>query len=352
VTAASSGGLSFGVFFQAWAAATESDEATISQVIRSTELADGCGYDVAWFTEQHAHLLGGFWGRIGTPHLMMAHLAARTSRIGLGAAVRLVADIDPSRLAEEIVTLEHLAGRGRTHLGIGAGMTPGGDPAERARRRKVVRHHGSELDALLRGRDLDGAQELAVTMSMPELADRVYVATTDRRQIEQAARLGQGYLVGMFGGGRHPSMVRDFRGFGGRGPVRAVRLVHVGVDDVRAVRTVETVARRFWDGFRPPSQGWRAAKERLGRHPALESILQQLGWIVGGPETVAEAVTEYSGACGLDGLDLAFHPPGLSSDAADLAMSDFATRVIPRIRRDETQRAALQSADRTYTHQQ
>ena len=302
----------------------------IAQVIRSTELADGLGYDVAWFTEQHAHLLGGFWGRIGAPHLLMAHLAGRTSRIGLGAAVRLIADVDPVRLAEEAVTLEHLAGPGRVHLGIGAGMVAGGDLGERERRRAATRCHGEELDTLLRGRGR--ADEMAVAMSMPQLADRVYVATTDERLLAQAARLGQGYLVGMFGGDRHPSMVRDFYQFGGRGPVRAVRLVHVDTDDATAFRRVEPAARDLWARFVPPSPGWRAIKEQIGLDPPIEVILEQFGWIVGGPDTVAAAVDEYSSACGLDGLDLAFHLPGIPDGVADLAMADFATEVIPRVR--------------------
>ncbi len=323
--------LGLGVFFQAWATARGSDGATLAQVIRSTQLADQLGYDIAWFTEQHAHLFGGFWGRVGAPHLLMAHLAGRTSRIGLGAAVRLIAEVNPVRLAEETVTLEHLAGPGRVHLGIGAGMAPGGDPAERERRRSAARCHGAELDALLRGQAPDRADQMAVAMTMPQLADRVYVATTDAGQIEQAARLGQGMLVGMFGGDRHPSMVRDFRSRGGRGPVRAVRLVYLGPDDATAARGVEPVARKLWAHFTPPSPAWRATKEQMGPHPPVAMILEQFGWIVGGPDTVASAVNQYANACGLDGLDLAFHVPGIPDEVADRAMAEFAATVVPRV---------------------
>ncbi|GAA1712841.1 hypothetical protein GCM10009745_71350 [Kribbella yunnanensis] len=167
---------------------------------------------------------------------------------------------------------------------------------------------------------------------MPELADRVYVATTDERLLAQAARLRQGYLVGMFGGNRHASMVRDFRRLGGSGPVRAVRLVHVDTDDAAAIRRVAPVARRLWTQFVPPSPGWRAVKEQLGLAPPLGVILEQFGWIVGGPSTVASAVVEYASACGLNGLDVAFHLPGIPDEVADRAMADFATAVIPRIR--------------------
>lgn len=339
--------LGFGVFHHAWAFGDTADAAVLDQVIASTELAERLGcFDIAWFTEQHDRTLGDFWGRVATPHLLMAHLAARTDRIGLGAGVRLLGDLDPARVAEEVVTLEHLAGPGRIHLGIGSGLRRSAD-AEVRDRRPSARQHTAHLTRCLRGEWPPAQRELAVAMNMPGLADRLYVASTDARTLDQAAHLGLGYFLGMFGGERHPSMAKGYRQRGGGGPIRAVRLVHVAGDDIQARRRIAPVARRMWAGFVPPSAGWRERKARLGRHPPTRVVLDQLGWIVGGPDTVAEEISSYAEDCDLDGIDVAFHAAGLSNAFADEAMRIFATEVVPQVRARSTARfiSALSSLD-------
>lgn len=327
------GRFGFGVFHQAWAYAECSDATALDRIGASTELAEELGcFDIAWFTEQHDRTLGGFWGRVGAPHLLMAHLAARTERIGLGAGVRLIGDLDPRRVAEEAVTLELLAGAGRIHLGIGAGMGRSADPGEREHRRLRARHHARRLAQYLRAESTDLADQIAVDMSVPDLADRLYVASTDDRSLDQAARLGQGYLLGMFGGPRHADMARRFRERGGRGPVRAVRMVYVAPSDAHAMNQVGAAAQRLWSSFIPPSAGWRASKQELGTSVPTQVILDQLGWIVGSAETVAEQIEQYAGECELDGIDLAFQVPGLPEPSAREAMRLFATEVVPLVR--------------------
>jgi alkanesulfonate monooxygenase SsuD/methylene tetrahydromethanopterin reductase-like flavin-dependent oxidoreductase (luciferase family) len=299
----------------------------LGEVVRSTILAEGLGFDVAWFTEQHTHMFGRCWGRIAAPHLMIAHLAARTDRIDLGTAVRLVAGEPAGRVAEELLTLDLLTG-GRVQFGIGAGMA---GPGSREERRSALRATARSLARVLRGDDPQTAGDLAVRAR--DLTGCVHVATTDERSIEVAAREGFGYLVGMFGGTRHPELVRRFRAIGGWGPARASRMVYVDVDDRTARRAIEPAARYFWAHFTPPSPGWRQAMTLAGPPRDLDDICARLGWVVGGPASVAARLTEYVVGCGLDGLDLSFHVPGLDAAAAGRAMELFAAEVRPDIHR-------------------
>ncbi|MGV9350962.1 LLM class flavin-dependent oxidoreductase [Streptomyces spiralis] len=320
---------SFGVFHQGWATEERADATVLGDVIRSTVLADRLGFDVAWFTEQHTRMFGATWGRIATPQLLIAHIAARTERIGLGSAVRLIANEEVSRVAEELLTLELLT-EGRVQFGIGAGMSgQPGDLAAREARRENLRTRASELVGLLRGQT--GALSESLVLSVRDLSSRIHIATTDPRSLAVAAHEGFGYLVGMFGGQRHADLVRMFRDLGGRGPARAARMVFVGDNERTARESVRSAASYFWEHFTPPSAEWRKAVSAAGSCHELDEICTQLGWIVGGPASVAARLAEYMITCGLDGLDVSFHVPGLDPTTANRSMEIFAAAVRPEI---------------------
>lgn len=316
----------FGVFFHGWATPDRSDTEVLDEVLESTERADGLGFDIAWYTEQHTQSFGNIWGRIAAPQLLIANAAARTDTIGLGSAVRLAADVDASTLVEEMLTLDALTG-GRAEFGFGAGM-PG--PAQRhgARdlRRQVLRTRVGEVADILEGR----AHE-QMGMQIRDLTDRIHLASIDERTIGLAAARGFGCFAGMFGGDRQAEVARTFRTAGGQGSVRAVRMVFVGPDDTVARDLAEPAVMQFWRDFTPPSPQWRAAVERAGTM-TYEQIVAELGWVVGGPETVAEELSRYMRNCGLDGLDVAFHVPSLDGPSAQRSMERFALGVLPAMR--------------------
>ncbi|WP_327129548.1 LLM class flavin-dependent oxidoreductase [Streptomyces sp. NBC_01727] len=320
---------SFGVFHQGWATEERSDAEVLADVIRSTVHADRLGFDVAWFTEQHTRMFGATWGRIAAPQLLIAHTAACTDRIGLGTAVRLIADEDVLRIAEELLTLDLLT-EGRVQFGIGTGMGSfSQSPAEREARRETLRTRAVELARLLRGEAEVTPETFA--LDVRDLSNRIHIATTDPHSMAMAAQEGFGYLAGMFGGRRHAQLVREFHELGGRGVARAARMVFVDDDDRTARRKVRAAASYFWEHFTPPSPGWRKAALAAGPIHELDDICAQLGWIVGGPASVAAHLADYMITSGLDGVDLSFHVPGLDTDVADRAMEIFALTVRPEV---------------------
>jgi alkanesulfonate monooxygenase SsuD/methylene tetrahydromethanopterin reductase-like flavin-dependent oxidoreductase (luciferase family) len=79
--------------------------------IEQSVLADELGYDAVWMTEHHftRHAI------TSDSLALVAHLAAKTSRIRLGTAVAVLPFHDPVRLAESAALVDHLTG-GRLEL--------------------------------------------------------------------------------------------------------------------------------------------------------------------------------------------------------------------------------------------
>jgi natural product biosynthesis luciferase-like monooxygenase protein len=76
------------------------------------------GFDIAWVNEHHFHRYGGM---IPSPPVLLAAVAARTTRIRLGTSVALLPLHHPLEQAEAYAMLDRLSG-GRLELGIGRGF--------------------------------------------------------------------------------------------------------------------------------------------------------------------------------------------------------------------------------------
>jgi natural product biosynthesis luciferase-like monooxygenase protein len=82
------------------------------------EDSEALGFDVAWANEHHFHPFGGM---IPLPAVLLAAVAARTSRIRLGTSVALLPLHHPLQLAEAYAMLDQISG-GRLEFGIGRGF--------------------------------------------------------------------------------------------------------------------------------------------------------------------------------------------------------------------------------------
>jgi alkanesulfonate monooxygenase SsuD/methylene tetrahydromethanopterin reductase-like flavin-dependent oxidoreductase (luciferase family) len=90
---------------------TESLLNTVEQIVA----ADECGFDGFWLTEHHFDPYG-----MACLEPILAHAAAKTRRIRLGAAVWVTPLHHPLRLAENVAALDVLSG-GRVNFGVGRG---------------------------------------------------------------------------------------------------------------------------------------------------------------------------------------------------------------------------------------
>jgi alkanesulfonate monooxygenase SsuD/methylene tetrahydromethanopterin reductase-like flavin-dependent oxidoreductase (luciferase family) len=126
------------------------------------------------------------------PLITLAHVAAVTTRIRLGTAVLALPLRDPQLLAKQAATLDALTD-GRLMLGIGLGAYPeelAQSQPERARRGRgvVFDEHLAALRALL---DSGDSAPAPVQRPIP-----LYVGGHGARDVERAARHGQGWIPG------------------------------------------------------------------------------------------------------------------------------------------------------------
>ncbi|MFF3840678.1 LLM class flavin-dependent oxidoreductase [Streptomyces sp. NPDC001930] len=91
----------------------------LEQVVTLGETAERLGFDAYAVGERHA---GPFLS--SAPTVLLAALAARTTRIRLLTGVTVVAILDPVRVAEDYATLDQLS-RGRLELVVGKGAEAG-----------------------------------------------------------------------------------------------------------------------------------------------------------------------------------------------------------------------------------
>ncbi|MGE0486243.1 MAG: LLM class flavin-dependent oxidoreductase [Gammaproteobacteria bacterium] len=120
----------------------------LARDVELVQLADHIGFDEAWFGEHHS---GGV-ELISDPMLFIAHVAALTRHIRLGAGVVSLPYHNPFMVADRLALLDHLT-RGRVMLGIGPGALAtdaamlGIDPADQ---RDALVHDTDVLMHLLR----------------------------------------------------------------------------------------------------------------------------------------------------------------------------------------------------------
>ncbi|MGB0128657.1 MAG: LLM class flavin-dependent oxidoreductase [Rhodocyclaceae bacterium] len=88
----------------------------LHEAVETVVHAEHLGFDQVWLTEHHFNA----FSVSASIFPLLAHLAARTTRIGLGAAAVLLPFHDPVRVAEDAATVDALSD-GRLLLGIARG---------------------------------------------------------------------------------------------------------------------------------------------------------------------------------------------------------------------------------------
>jgi luciferase family oxidoreductase group 1 len=108
------------VLDQSAAASGRSQDAAIRQTLALAPQCEAWGYHRFWVSEHHSHP-----SIVGTaPEVLMAAIAARTTRIRLGSAGVMLPHYAPLKVAEQFRVLDALA-PGRIDLGVG--RAPGSD---------------------------------------------------------------------------------------------------------------------------------------------------------------------------------------------------------------------------------
>jgi F420-dependent oxidoreductase-like protein len=89
------------------------------ELVERVQFAEQAGFDGAWVFDHFTPLYGNRNGPAMEAWTLLAALAARTSRIRLGALVTGITYRHPSILATEAITVDHIS-TGRLEIGLGA----------------------------------------------------------------------------------------------------------------------------------------------------------------------------------------------------------------------------------------
>src|SRR2546421_13112075 len=92
----------------------------LAETIELFVTAERLGFDSVWVAQHH---FGPVLGRLPSPLVFLASVAARTRWVRLGTAIVIVPLEHPVRLAEDAAGLDLLSG-GRLELGVGSGTRP------------------------------------------------------------------------------------------------------------------------------------------------------------------------------------------------------------------------------------
>jgi len=111
--------LQHGLFIAPYHDVYESPTIALRRDLEIVEWADRLGFAEAWFGEHHST----GWETIGSPELMIAAAAERTSRIRLGTGVVSMPYHNPLMVANRILQLDHMT-MGRVMFGMGPGLLP------------------------------------------------------------------------------------------------------------------------------------------------------------------------------------------------------------------------------------
>ncbi|HEX5919693.1 MAG TPA: MsnO8 family LLM class oxidoreductase [Nocardioides sp.] len=280
----------------------EALEATIGRAVR----ADRLGYERFWVAEHHA--VPGIAS--GAPAVLLAAIAARTTRIRIGSGGVMLPLHQPLVVAEQFLVLDALH-PGRVDLGLGRslGFTP---PVRRALRRDHDDGDTFEHDLVELRRHLEGTAEVTVRPRTGRPVPMHLLATG--RGLEVAARLGLPVVVGgpVLDSDELPEALagyrRSFRPHEGSTPRLTVSLDVLVADDDASARELAL------------PEAWALARSReTGEFPPLEPVaaIHDTAWsgqvrrrveaaleraVAGSPATVRRRVEALADRTGADEL--------------------------------------------------
>jgi luciferase family oxidoreductase group 1 len=299
----------------------------ICDSVELARAADALGYTRYWFAEHHN------MASIATsaPEILIAHVAAVTKRIRVGAGGIMVPNHAPLHVVEVFRTLEALY-PGRIDLGLG--RAPGTDPVAAAALRRAegqeVNQQLAELLAFERG-EFPSSHPFSKVVPMPSdaLIGAMWMLGSTLAGASIAAQLGMPYaFAGHFAMGQAVAAIAHYRqrftSAAGATPYAMVAVTVVCADSDEAAQRLAAPLRVA------------IVKNRTGRRAPICSVEEALayeftaqeraiadefftGAVIGGPATVAAGLEALIAATGADELMLSTLVPSLAARQHSLA---------------------------------
>jgi probable LLM family oxidoreductase len=311
---------------------------TIRSVVEQGVHADQVGVDFFGIGEHHT---GDF--PMPAADVVLAAIAARTTRIHLGSAVTVLSSDDPVRVFQRYSTLNAVSG-GRAEVILGRGSSIESFPLfgyDLADYERLFEEKTELFAELVKGGRVtwEGTTRAALHDQdvVPYLESPLPVwigVGGSPESVIRAARHGFSLMLAIIGG--PPARFAPFSQLFRQAleelgqPARPVGIHAPG----HVAETDEQAQAEFWPN-------WRTALTRIGRErgfrpPTKESFAADIGpegaLYVGAPETVAAKIVANLRNLDASRFDLKFGMPGLTHDQVMTTIDLYGTQVIPRVR--------------------
>jgi alkanesulfonate monooxygenase SsuD/methylene tetrahydromethanopterin reductase-like flavin-dependent oxidoreductase (luciferase family) len=292
------------------------------EVLDNSRLAEELGFDGFGVGERHERPFIS-----SSPPVVLAHVAAITSRIRLFTAVTTLSLLDPVRAYEDYATLDHLSG-GRLELMIGKGngsaqrelfnVTTEDQWERNAESYEIFRRIWREGKITATPRFRPALSDAEVWPEPLQQPIRVWHGSaTSRESVDLAARYGDPLFSANVTNPVEPyaELVQHYRerwGHYGRDPADVV--VGAGTAGYYAERNSQDAI----DAYRPVFQGQLAFFKRLGLDPVfptLEDFVERSSALIGSPQQVIEKVHRYHEHLGHSVMHLHADAGGLTRPA-------------------------------------
>ena len=320
-------------------------ERTTREVIQAEEL----GYDSVWIAEHH---FSNRYGILPDPFSYLSYLAAKTTRIKLGAAVMIVPLHHPMRIVENAAFVDILS-NGRFQLGLGSGYRPyefeglGVDYDSRREKqeeaiplilkgfhdKRVVakgKHYNFKID--------EGFEILPQPVQQPH--PPFYMAAGTDSSIANAARWGFGLMQSSLPDvetiGAHIAQYRrhmgeaqaPFKNNPAFGFVDVARMVYVAPTDAKAREESEAGIVRHTKSFMSGTGGYLGTvTEKRDESAFAYDHLVKSTILHGSPDTVLRQIEQFA-AIGTTSI-MVHYPPYYGPERTLAMLKLFAKEVLP-----------------------
>jgi probable LLM family oxidoreductase len=316
-----------------------SHAATIRDVVEEGVLAEEVGVDFFGIGEHHTD----DWP-MPAGDVVLAAIAARTSRIHLGSAVLVLSSDDPVRVFQRYSTLHAVSG-GRAEVILGRGSSIESFPLfgyDLADYETLFEEKSQLFAELLKGGPVTWQgttraplHDADVVPHLESVPFPVWIGVGGSPEsVVRAARHGFGLMLAIIGG--PPARFTPFAelfaaaldkfGHAAR-PVGVHAPGHVAASDEQALD-------ELWPHYRDVLA--RVGRQRGWAPPTKDQFVRETGpdgaWYVGSPETVARKIAANLPALGATRFDLKYGMVGLPHPAVLTTVELYGAEVVPRVR--------------------
>jgi len=312
---------------------------TIRNLVEQGVLADQVGIDFFGIGEHHTADFP-----LSAADVVLAAIAARTSRIHVGSAVTVLSSDDPVRVFQRYSTLDAISG-GRAEVILGRGSSIDSFPLfgyDLADYEDLFEEKTELFAELLKGGPITWQGKTRASLHNQDVVPHPETGTFpvwigvggSPQSVIRAAHYGFSLMLAIIGGpparfAPFSQLFREALESFGRPPLP------VGVHAPGHVAATDEQAREeFWPRYLEVIR--RMSKIRGFAIPTKESFTFEIGpqgaLYVGSPETVAQKIVQNLTALGANRFDLKYGMVGLSNRSLLTNIELYGTQVIPRVR--------------------